>query len=183
MAVVQLSISGPNFGKHYKGLSTDTKPTTDLGDLSTFWETDTGIRYLWDGAAWQVDTTAGALSGSVAEVMRAAAVLTLAEVAGAVIDIQNFNQMQLEIAFTIGSSAGCLIQVEFSDDGVSYFDQSHWAIIGGERVYVTSPIRLSASASLVVSFPIANLNCRIQAIAITDATGTSLAVTSVKSNT
>ncbi len=51
MAVRQLSI-GSNFGKHYTGLSTDDKPTEDLGDLSTFWETDTGFRYTWTGSEW-----------------------------------------------------------------------------------------------------------------------------------
>lgn len=182
MAEIQLSLSGPNFGKHYAGLSTDTKTTTDLGDLSTWWETDTGIRYIWDGSAWQVDTTVGTPRGSIAEVMRAAAVLTLAEVAGTVIGIQNFNQMQLEVAFTLGSSSGCLIQVEFSDDGVTYYDQPSFSIINEQAVYFSNPIRLNVSASLAINFPIANAYCRIQAIAIDNATGTSLAVTSVKSN-
>ena len=36
----------------FVGLSTDTKPTGEPAG-STFYETDTGARYVWDGAAWQ----------------------------------------------------------------------------------------------------------------------------------
>lgn len=52
MAVKQLSIGGPDFGGHYSGLSGDTKPTANIGDLATFWETDTGFLYTWSGSAW-----------------------------------------------------------------------------------------------------------------------------------
>ena len=36
----------------YIGLSTDDKPTASAG--SRFYETDTGITYIHDGATWQV---------------------------------------------------------------------------------------------------------------------------------
>lgn len=40
----------------YVGLSTDTKPTPPAG--STFFETDTGYRYVYDGS-WQLLAMAG----------------------------------------------------------------------------------------------------------------------------
>jgi len=36
----------------YSGLSTDTKPTDDIKDGSTFWETDTGNEYEWRIDTW-----------------------------------------------------------------------------------------------------------------------------------
>ena len=36
----------------YSGLSTDVKPTKDIKDASTFWETDTGKEFEWRKDAW-----------------------------------------------------------------------------------------------------------------------------------
>jgi len=35
----------------YAGLSTDTKPASSVAG-STFYETDTGHTYIWQGSAW-----------------------------------------------------------------------------------------------------------------------------------
>ena len=39
--------------RNYVGLSSDTKPTAPTAG-STFYETDTGATYIYDGAAWQL---------------------------------------------------------------------------------------------------------------------------------
>lgn len=39
--------------KKFRGLSTDTKPTTNIPVDSTFEETDTSIKYVYDGSAWK----------------------------------------------------------------------------------------------------------------------------------
>lgn len=36
----------------YSGLSTDVKPTKDIKDASTFWETDTGKEFEWRRIEW-----------------------------------------------------------------------------------------------------------------------------------
>lgn len=54
MAIAEISVSRPHYGRAFTGLSSDTKPTSDLGDRSTFWETDTGITYIWDGTIWRL---------------------------------------------------------------------------------------------------------------------------------
>ena len=36
----------------YVGLSTDTKPTPAAG--ASFFETDTGLRWVYDGSAWSL---------------------------------------------------------------------------------------------------------------------------------
>ena len=39
----------------YIGLSTETKPySVDLPEGRTFWESDTGRMYAWDGAGWRL---------------------------------------------------------------------------------------------------------------------------------
>lgn len=38
--------------REYKGLSTDTKPTDDVGVNSMFLELDTGDFYYFDGESW-----------------------------------------------------------------------------------------------------------------------------------
>lgn len=38
--------------EQYIGLSTDTKPTANVGFGSIFRETDTGTRYEFDGSTW-----------------------------------------------------------------------------------------------------------------------------------
>lgn len=40
--------------RHYTGLSTDTKPTDALAG-SSFFETDTGASWVFDGATWRTD--------------------------------------------------------------------------------------------------------------------------------
>jgi hypothetical protein len=37
----------------YIGLSTDAKPSTNVQPGATFYETDTGRHYIFDGSAWQ----------------------------------------------------------------------------------------------------------------------------------
>ncbi len=40
-------------GSRYFGLSTDTKPTLDNNYLgSEFYETDTFLKFIWDGSQW-----------------------------------------------------------------------------------------------------------------------------------
>ena len=38
----------------YKGVSTDTKPTTGVGVNSLFWELDTNDFYFFDGETWRL---------------------------------------------------------------------------------------------------------------------------------
>lgn len=49
MSVTKLTTNGPPM---FSGLSGDDKPTTGLGILSKFWETDTGLMYTWTGSKW-----------------------------------------------------------------------------------------------------------------------------------
>lgn len=37
---------------HYVGLAADAKPTVGVPPGSRFYERDTGLEFIWDGAAW-----------------------------------------------------------------------------------------------------------------------------------
>lgn len=53
MAVRRINMYGPNsLPQRYLGLSTDVKPTVGVPAGSTFIETDTKDRYLFDGNTW-----------------------------------------------------------------------------------------------------------------------------------
>lgn len=59
MAVVQIGCTTAGNRKEYIGVSTDTKPITDLsgktiGAGSTFLETDSKNVYIFGGAEWSV---------------------------------------------------------------------------------------------------------------------------------
>lgn len=49
----------------YKGLSTDNKPTEDVGVNALFLELDTGDFYYFDGTTWYKIGTSGGGSASV----------------------------------------------------------------------------------------------------------------------
>ena len=50
----------------FYGLSSDTKPTEDIGIGSTFWETDTDNRYEFNGTEWKLYASA-ATAGSTSQ--------------------------------------------------------------------------------------------------------------------
>jgi|GEM_PF-5445444 len=55
MAVKEIKRRGvAKLPQEFIGLSTDTKPTTDVPVGSTFYEADTKNGYIWDGSAWNL---------------------------------------------------------------------------------------------------------------------------------
>ena len=48
MALIQTGITVGGNKKEYQGLSTDTKPITNIGGGSTFYELDTGKAWIYD---------------------------------------------------------------------------------------------------------------------------------------
>lgn len=114
--------------------------------------------------------------------VRSAAILTLNYVAGTVINIQNADQLTLQVDFTLGSSSGCNIKVEVSDDNVTFYEIPFFEIINSEAVYAGLSFRMNATGKLAISFPMSNYYCKISSKALVDATGTSLAISAVKSN-
>ena len=65
-------------------------------------------------------------------IVRASAILTTSYVAGTVIDdVERFNQLMIYWAFTKGSLTSLEIKVEFSDDGVTYYQEISESVSSG----------------------------------------------------
>jgi hypothetical protein len=92
--------------------------------------------------------------------VRAAAILTDAYVAGTVISPLSGanpglrNQLNLLIAFTIGSLTSAEIKVEFSHDGTTYFQDTFESISGAESTLSLGNYKLTATGNYVISIPI-----------------------------
>lgn len=63
MSVITAPVAFTNYGEvravlnksEYIGYSTDTKPSTPGGVGSTFYELNTGKKWIWDGTYWVED--------------------------------------------------------------------------------------------------------------------------------
>lgn len=91
--------------------------------------------------------------------IRATAVLTNSYVAGTVLSYANSNpalrnQLNLLVSFTIGSLTTAEIKVEFSHDGVTYFQDTFESISGGTSTLSLGNYSLTATGNYVISIPI-----------------------------
>lgn len=117
------------------------------------------------------------------KVVRSAAILTNAYVAGTVLEnCQNYNAMSLNISFTKGSLTDAQIKVEVSADGTTYHQLYSDSIAAG----VNSPAALvyKFTANAACSTTPVNLSTKyikISAIGTGTVTTSSLAITAVLS--
>ena len=87
--------------------------------------------------------------------VRASAVLTNAYVAGTVLsDCERYNQLELFLAFTLGSLTRAEIKVEYSFDGVTYYQETFSAVSGANSVESAGIHKLEASGNYVLAIPI-----------------------------
>ena len=124
-----------------------------------------------------VEAVETALGTNVTEtVIRAAAILTTSYVAATVVDVSASNQITLKIRFTIGSADSCQIKMEISEDQSLWEEQAYYYMSGDNAVYTAYPIQLESSCNIFIPIPVATTYVRFSARAVTDATGTSLAL-------
>ena len=113
--------------------------------------------------------------------VRAAAILTSSYVAGTVIEnAQKFNQLVLNLAFTVGSLTDAQIKVEASVDGTNYYQVQEEVNTAGVITFVPLIYKLTATSS-VVTKPV-SINAKyikISAIGTGTATSSSLAVNAI----
>lgn len=91
--------------------------------------------------------------------IRASAVLTNSYVAGTVISYatlspSGYNQLNLLVAFTIGSLTDGRIKVEFSHDGTTYFQDTFEAISGTTSTLSLGEYVMAGTGNYVISVPI-----------------------------
>lgn len=129
-------------------------------------------------------------------VIRAAAILTAAYVAGTDISPSSINlnesifvydKLQLFVDFTIGSLTSTTLKIEFSDDGTNWYQETVEAIgtPSGGSVITTENLNTRtfiATGKYRISLDINNKWIRVSAIGTGTLTGSSLAITAILGN-
>ena len=109
--------------------------------------------------------------------VRSSLILTTSYVAGTVIgDIKDNNQLVLLVDFTKGSLTTAEIKIEFSDDGVNYYQEASSSVTGGTDSISLLERQLSASASLSIYLPIKASFVKVSAKGTGTATGSLMAI-------
>jgi hypothetical protein len=111
------------------------------------------------------------------KVIRQSAVLTTDFVASDGLNIQGANQLQLLVSFTKGTSSGCRLKVEFSEDAVNWYQESAYTL--SESIYAihSGAYRdIQSSCNLVIPIPVSATFFRVSSMAIAMAGGTSLTI-------
>lgn len=118
-------------------------------------------------------------------VIRAAAILTTGSyVAGTVLSPTNGNpalknQLQLMVAFTIGSLTSADVKVEYSIDGTTYYQETFEDIAAGVASMSNGVYRLTATGNYLISIPIKAPYIKISSIGNGTATSSSLKIDAV----
>ena len=116
------------------------------------------------------------------DTVRAAAVLTTGYVASSAFPMGGANQLQLLCDFTVGSSSGCQIKVEFSHNNSDWFQESIYELSGTDLVHTAVVRRINGTAALVISIPVWAEYYRASSLAVADGTSTSLAISGLRGN-
>lgn len=110
--------------------------------------------------------------------IRAAAVLTTAYVASSAIQVDDRNQINLLVSFTVGSSTGCKIIIEVRDEDSSTWYQTQAASVSAAGLVTLTPAEYTKTITddFVISLPVAYYEIRVSALALTSGTGTSMSI-------
>lgn len=110
--------------------------------------------------------------------IRSSAVLTTSYVAGTVMkDIEQFNQLILEVGFTIGSLTSAEIKIEYSNDGVTYYQDTVKSISNGESTLILGNYKLTATGNYQIEVPILAQYIKVSAKGTGTVTGSTLVLT------
>ncbi len=114
--------------------------------------------------------------------IRSAAILTTSYVAGAELTITNgrpanHNQLVVYVAFTKGSLTTAEVKVEYSNDGVTYYQDTTLGALSGANVPATASVfQLSADGNYRIALPIADAFIKISAKGTGTTTGSSMTI-------
>lgn len=112
--------------------------------------------------------------------IRSAAILTTSYVAGTVLsDCTGYNQLVLYVAFTIGSLTDAQIKIEYSPDGVTYYQETYDGISGGTNTESLGARRFTATGNYRITVPVRDRYIRVSAIGTGTVTGSSMAISGI----
>lgn len=114
--------------------------------------------------------------------VRADAILTNAYVAGTVIDdCERYNQLMLALKYTKGSLTNFKIKIEYSFDGVTFYQQTNVSVSGGDstgnpNIYTFAP---AASVNVELEIPIKCHQVRVSVLGTGTVTSSSMKIDAV----
>lgn len=112
--------------------------------------------------------------------IRSAAILTTDYVASSAIPIDDRNQLNLLVSFTIGSSTGCKIIIEVRDQDSSTWYQTQAASVSAAGLVTLKPAEYTKTITddfvIDVDISYSFYELKISAKALTDGTGTSMSI-------
>lgn len=120
--------------------------------------------------------------------IRSAAILTNAYVAGTVLGEDGigpasmpikYSQAILYVGFTIGSLTSVSIKVEYSEDGVTYFQETFKSVAGGVSTETLGVHTISAAGNYTIPIAINHRYIKVSALGTGTVTDSSLTVSCV----
>ena len=91
--------------------------------------------------------------------------------------IEGFNQLELEVEFTLGSLTSAEIKIEFSDNNTTFYQQAFSAISGSVNSLTLGVNTLIASGNYLLSLPISSKYIKISSHGTGTVTNSLLAIT------
>lgn len=115
--------------------------------------------------------------------IRTAAVLTTAYVASSAIQVDDRNQLNLLVSFTVGSSAGCKIKIDVRGEDSSTWYQTQAASVSAAGLVTLTPAEYTKTITddFVIDLPVGYYEIRVSAKALTSGTGTSMSIVLMES--
>ena len=116
--------------------------------------------------------------------VRESSTLSTSYVQSEAINIQGANQLQLLGSFTKGSSSGCKLKIEFSEDLSTWYQESAYALSDGGSTadHFVVERQIEDSADIVIPIPLSSSFIRVSALANGSGTGTSLSIIATIAN-
>lgn len=113
--------------------------------------------------------------------VRSAAILTTGYVAGTVLEgMDQYNQLNLYIDFTIGSLTTLDLKVEFSHDGTNYYQETASAVSTGTSTETALVHKYAATGKYRLAVPLKDSFVKVSVIGSGGTvTGSSCAITAI----
>jgi len=113
------------------------------------------------------------------KVVRTSLITTTSYVAGTVLeDMESFNQLILEVAFTIGSLTSAELKIEYSNDGTTYFQDTNKSISSGVSTLYLANYTWTAGGNYQIEVPVLARFIKISVKGTGTVTNSLIAITS-----
>jgi len=115
-----------------------------------------------------------------ATTIRASAALTTNYVASSIYVIDDSNQLNLGVAFTVGNSTGVVIKIEFSEDKTTWFQESYVTVADSLITHTPCTRKLTTTGSAIISIPVLATFYKVSSKALTSGTSTVLSIVAIR---